>query len=496
MDLRSLIDSLLVKRVVGNVNVEINDIKTDSRDVKLGDLFVCLQGFTQDGHLFIEEAVRNGASALLVEKFIPDPANVSAIVIAPDTGRALAVLVNAWFRNDKYPMKLIGVTGTNGKTTTLHMIHHIFTQNNIRSGLIGTLGFIMDDIYEYNRNTTPDTLTLQRYLSIIGKNQGEYALIEASSHGLELGRLRGCNFRTVVFTNLTHDHLDYHHTMDRYRTSKELLFSQLGNGSDAMNKTAVLNADDAASSIIAQHTTAQILRYGLSDSEVTAKQIRLTMDQTDFIVHTPWGEEAINISVPGLHNVYNSLAAISVCLLQGIRLQDISRHLRTFSGIEGRMEDVKAGQPFRVVIDYAHNPDGLNAVLHTLKKTTSGRLICVMGSRGDRDRRKRPIMARIAASNADYLILTSDNPGSEKAEEIISEMVDGLNAEQMGRCTVIQERESAVVEAVRLAEEKDCIVITGRGHEKLLEVGGCFRPLSDIDIVKTAIENMFIGGRK
>lgn len=488
MNLLTLIHPLIAKSVIGDADVEIKGIQTDSREIKPGHLFVCLQGQTYDGHAFVADAIRNGAVAVIADRKVEIPDDRVPQIVVPNTDQAVAVLASQWFRIDRYDTKLIGITGTNGKTTTLHMIHHLFDQHRLKAGRIGTLGFQIDDVHESTRNTTPDVLSMHRYLAMIGERQGKYALIEASSHGLEMGRLRGCDFHMAVFTNLTHDHLDYHSTMERYRQSKQLLFSQLGNGVDAFRKSAVLNADDPASADFAKHTTAQVLRYSVrNNADVTAQQIELSKEGTIFIAHTPWGEQRIRLSLPGIYNVYNSLAAISVGLLEGLPLQSISDSLYSFSGVSGRSEEINEGQSFRIVIDYAHNPDGLTAILQSLKACTNGKLICVMGSRGNRDRSKRPIMGRIASQWADQLILTSDNPGNENPTSIITETLSGLDAQQRKRCIVIENRQQAVNMAVSLANGNDCIVITGRGHERRLEIDGCIHLISDRDMVNAAL---------
>lgn len=488
MNLLTLIHPLIAKSVIGCADVEITGIHTDSRDIEPGHLFVCLQGHIYDGHAFVADAIRNGAVAIIADRKVEIPEDRVPLIVVPDTDKALAVLASQWYRIDRFDTKLIGITGTNGKTTTLHMTHHLFDQHRLKACRIGTLGFQMDDVYESTRNTTPDVLSMHRYLAMSGERQGKYALIEASSHGLEMGRLRGCDFHMAVFTNLTHDHLDYHQTMERYRQSKQLLFAQLGNGIDAIHKKAVLNSDDPVSSDIAKHTTAQVLRYGVrNNAEVTARQIELSKEGTTFIAHTPSGEQRIRLLVPGIYNVYNSLAAISVGLLEGLPLPSISECLSSFSGVSGRSEEIDEGQSFRIVIDYAHNPDGLTAILQSLKACTNGKLICVMGSRGNRDRSKRPIMGRIAAEYANLFILTSDNPGDENPSDIIAETLNGLDGEQRKRCIVIENRQQAVHTAVSLATDNDCIVITGRGHERRLEIDGQIHLVSDRDIVQAAI---------
>lgn len=357
-----------------------------------------------------------------------------------------------------------------------------------KTGIIGTLYMRIGEHAEPTLNTTPDTIQLQRYFHAMASRGAEYAVLEVSSHGLDMGRVRGSDFQTVVFTNLSHDHLDYHLNMDSYRNTKELLFSQLGNSSRDMQKKAVLNADDEASAYYAKRTSAQVVTYGIKQpAHIRAEDIRHASEGCSFMVRSPWGDGRFSLKVQGMYNVYNALAAIAVGLVEGIHLEDIRHSLEQFAGVQGRFQEIQTNKSFRVVVDYAHNPDGLKAALQSARSITSGKMICVLGCRGERDRLKRPIMADIAASHSDYVFFTTDNPFSEDPEVILAEMLDGLNARESINWEVVLNRKEAIQRAVEMAGDEDRIIITGRGHERRYVAGGTTELFSDEEIVLHSI---------
>lgn len=485
MKLRHLLDRLLIKRTQGDDTIEITNIEIDSRKVSEGNLFICLSGKWKDGHRFIQEAVHNGAAAILIEKDVKIPANITAVRV-PDTRRAMAVLSDYFYGQPSRRLKLIGVTGTNGKTTATHLIEKILNDYGKKTGLIGTLYMKIGDYSEKNPNTTPDSLYLQRFLKKIAESHAEYAVLEVSSHALDMGRVRGCHFHTAVFTNLTHDHLDYHQTMGHYSDAKSLLFSQLGNSYHDSAQYAVLNADDSASNDFARKTSAQIVTYGIENqADIYVKYLDMKADGTDLIVDTFKGSISLRLKLIGKFNVYNVLAAISVCLAENVPLDEIKQSLEAFSGVAGRFEPVFLGQDFTVIVDFAHNPDGLKNVLQTAKEMTKGKLYCVCGCEGDKDRKKRPKMARLAVAYADLAIFTSDNCRSEEPEDIINEMIDGLRSEQFSdsRYVPIVNRKDAISYAIARAEPNDCILIAGRGHETHMIVKDQAIPFDDKEVV-------------
>lgn len=486
MLLRDLLAPLLPVQVTGDDSLEITGLTADSRKVQPGCLFVCLTGFTVDGHAFAAQAVENGAVAVLAEQDVDVPATV---VRVPDTRRAMAMLADRFYGSPTRELKLIGVTGTNGKTTTTHLIDKILRDQNKRTGLIGTIHMRIGDVTEEVKNTTPDALELQHAFRRMRDVDTEYAIIEVSSHALEQGRVRGCDVHTAVFTNLTQDHLDYHETMENYRDAKSLLFSQLGNSYDPDRlKTAVLNADDEASNLYAKVTPARVITYGIDNpADVRAAEIEITSRGTSFTAHTFAGSIRLNLKLMGKFNVYNALAAIAVALAEGVPLDEIKASLEAVPGVNGRFEPVDAGQPFAVLVDYSHTPDSLENALATVKEFAKGRIFCVVGCGGDRDRTKRPIMARIATKYADLTVLTSDNPRSEDPQAIIDDMLAGLTEVAAERYVSIVDRREAIRYAVAQAKQDDVILIAGKGHETYQIIKGQVLPFDDREVAREAI---------
>ncbi|MBE9914148.1 UDP-N-acetylmuramoyl-L-alanyl-D-glutamate--2,6-diaminopimelate ligase [Paenibacillus donghaensis] len=497
MLLASLLDSLLIKQVSGDTDKVITGITVDSRKVKPGNLFICLKGFQADGHRFACDAISNGATALIVETEIEDVPSSITLVKVPDTRRAMAVLSDFYYEQPSKQLRLIGVTGTNGKTTTTHLIHNILNCSGRKTGLIGTIHMICGDYCEKTVNTTPEAIDSQRYLHKMVDDGAQYAVLEVSSHALAMGRVRGVDFNTAVFTNLSHDHLDYHQSMTEYARSKEKLFSQLGNAYGSDSKYAVLNVDCETSTFLAEATTAQVIRYGiLNEADVRGRYIRLHPEGTDFVVETFKGTFQLHLNIPGMFNVYNALASISACIAENIPLEQIKEGLESFKGVSGRFQPVLAGQDFNVIVDYAHNPDGLENALKTAREFTSGRLLCVIGCEGDRDHLKRPIMARIASRYSDIAIFTSDNTRSEDPELIIKQMVDGVESGLTNRYVTIVDRKDAIRYALEQATKaNDCVIIAGKGHETHQIVKNVAISFNDIEVAEELIRHKLVKTR-
>ncbi|GAB7387665.1 UDP-N-acetylmuramoyl-L-alanyl-D-glutamate--2,6-diaminopimelate ligase [Bacillaceae bacterium] len=486
MQLKELLVPLAVYRIEGNAEVEIDGLEVDSRNVKRGDLFICLKGFTVDGHEYAPQARDNGAVAVLAERELG--LDIPTVIV-PDTRRALALIADRFYDYPTQKLRLIGVTGTNGKTTVSYLIERILSDAGKKTGLIGTIKMKIGEREEEVKNTTPDILDLQKSFYRMNEVGTEYAVIEVSSHALDIGRVRGCRFRTAVFTNLTQDHLDYHRTMENYRMAKSLLFSQLGNGYDPDDlRFAVLNADDPAAEFFAKVTAAQVITYGIDHAaHVRAKNIRVTADGTSFEVETFKGSAAISLQMIGKFSVYNALAAIAASLVEGISLQEIKGSLETVRGVPGRFEKIDEGQDFAVIVDYAHTPDGLQNVLQTIAEFARGKVFCVVGCGGDRDRKKRPLMARIATRYADLAIFTSDNPRSENPDAIIDEMVAGLDAGAAGKYVRITDRKQAIEHAIASASPGDVVLIAGKGHETYQIIGRQTLPFDDRQAARQAL---------
>ncbi|MDQ0920574.1 UDP-N-acetylmuramoyl-L-alanyl-D-glutamate--2,6-diaminopimelate ligase [Paenibacillus sp. V4I5] len=494
MKLTALLERLFVKQIKGDTtNIEITNIAIDSRKIKPDGLFICLTGTQMDGHQFITEAISNGAISILVEIEVKCPPGVTLIHV-PDTRRAMAIISDYYYGQCSNPLKLIGITGTNGKTTTTHLIEKMLSDNGKKAGLIGTLYTKVGDFVEKTVNTTPEAIEIQRYFNMMLELKAQYAVLEVSSHSLEMGRVRGCNFKTAVFTNLTHDHLDYHQTLENYLDAKSLLFSQMGNTYTDEPKFAVLNADDPASKNLAKKSAVQVLTYGIeAKADVQARDIELRTEGTFLTVDTLIGSMTIHLKLLGKFNVYNALAAISVGIVEHIPLEGIKKSLEAFHGVDGRFQPVFAGQNFSLIVDYAHNPNGLENVLKTARELTKGKLYCVVGCEGDRDKFKRPIMGNIAVTYSDKAIFTSDNPRSENPNTIINDILEGLRSNNISedRYITIPDRREAIRKAIEFATDaNDCIIIAGKGHETHQIIKNEHIPFNDIEVAVELICTM------
>jgi UDP-N-acetylmuramoyl-L-alanyl-D-glutamate--2,6-diaminopimelate ligase len=394
----------------------------------------------------------------------------------------MAIIACHVFHYPSNEMKVIGVTGTNGKTTITHLLEHILQSAGYRTGLLGTIGARIGGQFFEMKNTTQDALDLQRSLRHMRTVDTDYALMEVSSHALDMGRVKGVRFRSAIFTNLTQDHLDYHGTMDRYREAKQWLFARLDNGyavDPAERQFAILNADDEASAYYAKATAAQVITYGIDrPADVRAHEVHISAQGTRFRCVTPLGELEIQLRLIGKFSVYNALAALAGSLAEGIPLVQIGAALATVNGVDGRFEAVEEGQSFAVIVDYAHTPDSLQNVLTTIREFARGRVICVFGCGGNRDKGKRPLMAGIAATYSDYVIATSDNPRFEEPEDILCDVERGFDGHST-TYELIVDRQAAIARAIALASGEDVVLIAGKGHETYQEIRGERFPSDD-----------------
>ncbi|MFB4211033.1 UDP-N-acetylmuramoyl-L-alanyl-D-glutamate--2,6-diaminopimelate ligase [Shouchella sp. JSM 1781072] len=461
--------------------IEIDHLEMDSREVRAKTLFFCINGYTVDGHDFAKSAYNNGAVAIIAEKELDLPIPV---FVVRDTKRVMAQLANRFYDNPTKKLQLIGVTGTNGKTSVTHILDQLFRQEQRTTGLIGTMYTKVGDEVIETKNTTPESLVLQQRFQAMVDQKVDTALMEVSSHALHLGRVRGCDFDIAIFTNLSPDHIDYHQTMDHYMYAKSLLFSQLGNTYDG--KTAIFNSDDQVADQLIQMTTADIITYGIKKpADIMASDVRIESNGTTFTL-TVFGESVeIKMSLIGLFNVYNVLAAVSAAYVSGFSLSSIQKGLAHISGIAGRFEPIDSGQDFAVIVDYAHTPDSLENVLKTVQDFASNKVRVVVGCGGDRDKSKRPVMGEIAVRYADETIFTSDNPRTENPSMILQDMTAGLDRDQY---RLIEDRTEAIHYAMNQAEKNDIIVIAGKGHETYQEIGRNRTYFDDREVARTALK--------
>lgn len=456
MKLYNILEGIDVVNIYNDANVEISHITNNSRECREGSLFAAVRGFQTDGHKYMESAKDNGAAAIICEEYNPDIDCVQVVVSS--SRRAEAIAASNFYGKAHESFKLIGVTGTNGKTTVTYLVKHILECSGNKVGLIGTnQNMIGDEVFETGR-TTPDSIELQAIFAKMAEADVDYCIMEVSSHALELDRVYGCHFFTGAFTNLTQDHLDFHKTMDNYAKAKEKLFS--------ISENSVINIDDAYGKNMTGSAMGRLISYSArNEATLGAKNISLTSDGVSFDVN---GEQ-IFLAIPGEFSVYNALCAIGIALSCGIDISAIKEALLTAHGVKGRAEIVKTNTDYTVLIDYAHTPDGIENILKTVNGFAKGRTIIVFGCGGDRDNTKRPIMGRIAGELADFCVVTSDNPRTEDPMKIISMIEEGVK-ESGADYVVIESRFDAIKYALDNAKKGDVIVLAGKGHETYQEL--------------------------
>ncbi|RYM07264.1 UDP-N-acetylmuramoyl-L-alanyl-D-glutamate--2,6-diaminopimelate ligase [Sporolactobacillus sp. THM7-7] len=487
MKLSHCLEALIDFRQEGEGNPEITHLSIDSRKTKRGSLFFCIKGYQMNGHQFAVEAEAKGAAAIVAEDRID--AGVPVVYVS-DTRRALAMIADYYYGHPSHDLHLIGVTGTNGKTTVTYLIQAIQEAGGLNTGLIGTMGMHYKNRSVPVDNTTPEAHLIHEHLAMMKKEGARSVVMETSSNALYDGRVRGCDFNIGIFTNLTEDHLDLHPTMKDYMYAKSLLFSQLGNsyGNPRELKAAVLNADDEASDVYRHMTAAHVLTYGIENpADFQARDIRISPRGTAFTLIAQNQMYPVTMKLIGKFNVYNALAALAACSLKGFDIRQMIGKLRQIKGVSGRFETVDAGQNFTVIVDYSHTPDSLENALSTINEFAEKRIITVVGCGGDRERGKRPIMAKIAADRSDLAILTSDNPRTEDPGVILREMEAGVAGRTYKK---IEDRREAIRFAVRSAREHDIILIAGKGHETYQIIGTVKHHFDDREVAKEAIKEI------
>lgn len=436
-----------------NTDIEISSVAYDSRKVQKGGLFVCIKGYMTDGHKYIESAVKNGASAIVLEDDC-DTFGAAAIKVT-DSRKALAEIGANFYNNPANQLKIIGVTGTNGKTTTTTLIKHILEYSGKKVGLIGTNGNMIGDRVLPTERTTPESLELHELFHDMAEEGVEYVVMEVSSHSLYLSRVHKITFETAVFTNLTQDHLDFHETMENYKNAKKILFKSCRN--------AVVNIDDPVGIEISKEC--DCLTYSIdAPSDLKAENIKISARGVIYDTKTKSALIKTRFSTPGRFSVYNSLAALGAVATLGISQQKATDALLLAKGVSGRAETLFTNTDYTVILDYAHTPDGLENILNTVREFAKARVITVFGCGGDRDNKKRPIMGEIAGKLSDYCIITSDNPRCENPMSIIKEIEPGMLKTNCPY-TIIESRRDAIAHSLSLAEKDDIIVLAGKGHE-------------------------------
>ena len=476
----------------GSLDREITGLTDDSRRVSPGGLFVAVKGTQSDGHRFLAQAVTAGAGAIVVEKGQVSAETLASlgvpVIQVGDSRRALGLLASRFYGEPARRLKVIGVTGTNGKTTTTYLCKSILEAAGVRVGLIGTVAYVFGDERVAATHTTPGAVELQGLLRRMVDAGMQAVVMEVSSHALALDRTAGCQFGTAVFTNLTQDHLDFHADMEDYFRAKLRLFTAL-----AAEARAVVNGDDPYGERVVEATQAKVWTFAIDrPADLRAEDVQISLNGVQFTAHTPAGSVALRSRLVGRHNVHNILAAVGVGLAQGVPLEAIAAGVATLRNVPGRFEQVEAGQPFTVVVDYAHTEDALYRLLTTAQTVRTGRIITVFGCGGDRDRGKRPKMGHVAARYSDVVVVTSDNPRTEDPDAIIRAIIPGVQAGMReagrGRYLIHADRRVAIAEAVRLAQAGDMVLIAGKGHEDYQVIGKEKHPFDDRVVAREAIE--------
>ena len=473
---------------------EVTGLCYDSRRLKAGDCFVAIPGTHTDGHRYVETALRDGAVAAVVQR---RTGSGWPQVVVPDTRRALALMASTLYDHPSRDLVVIGVTGTDGKTTTTTMIQQMLVGADRPAGSMSTVDIRVGDSVDVNetRQTTLEALEVQEQLARMRDRGLKVVVIESSSHGLALQRVVGVDFDVAVFTNIAHEHLDFHKTIEAYREAKASLIDLTAASRDkGIVKTAVLNRDDPSFAYLVDRPIARQLTYGIQmDADLKANRVDLIPEGLRLEASTPLGPLAVRLKLSGRWNAANALAAAAAGVAVGLTLDQIRDGLERFSGVSGRMERIDLGQPFAVIIDYAHTPQSLEKVLRELRPITKGKLIAVFGSAGDRDREKRPWMGEIAARLSDYAVFTNEDPREEDAMTILGEIAAG--AEEVGwkegeNYARIEDRRQGIAQAVRRARPGDTILLAGKGHERSILIGRGKEPWDERAVAEAAIRGL------
>ncbi|WP_461532046.1 UDP-N-acetylmuramoyl-L-alanyl-D-glutamate--2,6-diaminopimelate ligase [Sinomicrobium sp.] len=474
--LRDILYKVKIEAVAGDTSVAVNDLCFDSRKVSLNDVFIAVRGEEVDGHAFIDASLRQGAVAVVCEKMPDSIVNGVTYVQVEDTHTALAVMASNYYKNPSENIKVIGVTGTNGKTTIASLLYQLFRKAGYKTGLLSTVRIMVDDEEHKATHTTPDPLAINYYLDLMTKAGVEFCFMEVSSHGIAQKRTEGLRFSGGIFTNLTHDHLDYHNSFAAYRDVKKHFFDTLPKGAFALT-----NADDKNGMVMIQNTAATKYTYALkSYANFRAKILENQFSGLLLKI----GENEVWVKLIGQFNAYNILAVYAAAELLGLETVEVLRLVSELESVQGRFQYFVSEGGITVIVDYAHTPDSLQNVLDTVNSIRTGNeeVITVVGCGGDRDRAKRPLMGEIAASLSTKVVFTSDNPRTEDPELIIEEMEKGVPPQYYNKTLSVTDRRQAIKAACQMADRNDIILIAGKGHETYQDINGERRDFDDFKI--------------
>lgn len=487
MKLIDILNGIEYELLNGNIDIEIKGIEQDSRKIKKDYLFFAIKGYNSDGHDYINQAIENGAIAIIVTDDIKIDSNITIIKVKDDKD-AMAYISSKFYNNPSEKLDLIGVTGTNGKTSITYILKTILEEKNKKIGIIGTMGSVIDNKLIDNANTTPESIEIQKQINNMIEVNTDCCIMEVSSHSLneKVKRVAYLDFNIAVFTNLTEDHLDFHPTMEDYFNDKKKLFNMTKN----LN---VVNYDSSYGKRLIEElksTNVELLTYGFdNNADIFATDIVLSNKGSKFLLNTPKGSIDISMRLLGKFSISNTLAAIAIGLYYGFELDEIKSAVEKVNGIKGRFENIPLDEEYSVIIDFAHTPDGLEQVLNTIKEFTVGKIITVFGAGGNRDKKKRPIMGETVARLSDIPVVTSDNPRFEKPEEIIEDIIVGVEKYNKNYVN-ITDRKEAIKYALKIAEKGDTILLAGKGHETYLLLNGETFPFDEKEIVLDILAKM------
>lgn len=491
--INKLIEGFNQYKLRGNPEETVTGISYDSRKVRQGNIFFCIQGQRTTGINYVNEAVNNGARIIIADNDIPLPQGVTLIIV-PDVVESMALLSVRFYDNPSSKLLLVGITGTNGKTTTTYILESIFNQSKMPTSVIGTINYRFGKEMFPAINTTPVSADLQYLLSEAVRKDFKCAVMEVSSHALAMNRMVGCEFDVGIFTNLTRDHLDYHKDMDNYLEAKLKLFQMLNQPGQKQNrKFAIINNDSLWAGRIKESISSgrvNVITYGIdTKSDINVTNLKINSKESAFILQSKSGEIRISTSLVGRYNVYNILASCACAISQGIDAKHIIKGVELLTQVPGRLEKVSNGQPFTVLVDYAHTDDALQNVLSAVKGLHPRRVITVFGCGGDRDRSKRPLMGEVATELSDWVIVTSDNPRTEDPGKIVLDIEVGIRRNNRNNYEIIIDRKEAIHKALDMAGEKDIVLLAGKGHETYQVIGDTKIPFDDRDIARKYLRN-------
>lgn len=479
MVLSDILKNLEYSLVQGSLETNIKDIQYNSKLVTEDSIFICISGVKSDGHKYINSAIENGAKVIIVEKDIEEDFKDVTVIKVKDSKVALPIISNNFYENPSSKFNLIGITGTNGKTSVSNFISEVLTNLNHKVGVIGTIGNRLgnEDIeVGLTKLTTPQSNDLQHMFKIMKDNNADDVIMECSSMGIEMHRVDSCDFDVAIFTNLTQDHLDDHKTMENYKNAKLKLFF--------MCKKAVLNIDDEFGREIASKMEKPYFTYAIDrEADCRATDIKITSKGVNFKITIDNIKKDVYLKVPGKFSIYNALATISTCYILGYDLDKIIEGISKIQGVKGRFQLVPNRKGCTTIVDYAHTPDALENVIKAAKEFAEGKVITVFGCGGNRDKTKRPIMAEIVSHYSDFCVLTSDNPRNEDPEEILKDVEAGIHKEKNNYVKIV-DRKKAIFYAMDMADEKDIIIVAGKGHENYQIIMGETHHFDDVEVIQ------------